>query len=264
MHKGQAFGIKRVAVPLATVIGGLAVPAVAVTTGWQWAFVIAGLGVLATSSLIPGSQTSPADRRRDRIAKPVPSVAQWPLIVLAIGFGLGLCGAAGLSGFLVTSTVAMGFAKGTAGLIAALAGNAVVGARVAGNIRADRRGRAHFPVVASMLAAGALGYGSRAASSTTHTRWLFIVGAVVDLGAGWGWNGLCNFPVVRTHIDSPACAFGVVRVGGRLGGMLGPVVVGIVVGHWSFPAAWLLAVGMSLRSECLSSERTQSSSATAL
>ncbi|MHB1710448.1 MAG: MFS transporter [Acidimicrobiales bacterium] len=246
VHLGRAFGIKQAAVPLATVIGGLAVPAVAVTIGWRWAFVIAGLGALATSRLIPDSRISPADRRRDRLANPTPQVVLLPLIVLATGFGLGIFAAAGLGSFMVTSAVTMGFAKGTAGLIAALAGAAAVGARVASGIRADRRGRAHFPVVAFMLATGSLGYGALAISSATHTRWLFVAGAVVALGAGWGWNGLFNFAVVRTHIGAPARATGVVQVGGRLGGMLGPVVVGVVVDHWSYTAAWLVASGASL------------------
>lgn len=168
------------------------------------------------------------------------------MIILATGFGLGLFGASGLTAFLVTSAVRAGFANGTAGFIAALAAAAAVGARIVSGIRADRRGSAHFPVVAAMLAAGAFGYGILALSSETNIRWLFVVGAVVALGAGWGSNGLFNFAVVRTHIEAPARATGVIQVGGRLGGMLGPVIVGIVVDHWSYAAAWLLAGATSL------------------
>jgi MFS family permease len=245
-RQGRAFGIKQAAVPLASLVGGLAVPAVAVTIGWRWAFAVAAVVAIGTSLLVPVSSSSLADRRRHRLANPIPSVALAPLVVLATGFGLGLFGASGLTAFLVTSAVAMRFAKGTAGLVAALAAVAAVGARVASGIRADRRGSAHFPVVAAMFAAGALGYGTLALSSATDTRWLFVVGAVIALGAGWGWNGLFNFAVVRTHIEAPARATAVTQVGGRLGGMLGPVVVGIVVHHLSYADAWLLAGAASL------------------
>lgn len=245
-HQGRAFGFKQAAVPLASLVGGLAVPAVALTVGWRWAFAMAAAAALGTSLLVPTSPTSIADRRRDRLANPNPAVALVPLVLLAVGFGLGLFAASGLSAFLVISGVTMGFAKGTAGLVAALAGGAAVAARIGTGIRADRRGRAHFPVVAAMLALGALGYLVLALSSATGTRWLFVVGAVVALGAGWGWNGLFNFAVVRTHFDAPARATGITQVGGRIGGMLGPVVVGVVVGQWSYTAAWFLAAGASL------------------
>src|SRR5205823_1137887 len=45
---GLSFGVKQAAIPLATLLAGAAVPAVALTVGWRWAYVIAaGLAVLA-------------------------------------------------------------------------------------------------------------------------------------------------------------------------------------------------------------------------
>jgi MFS family permease len=216
-----------------------------VTIGWRWAFTIAAVVAIGTSLLVLVSRSSLADRRRHRLANPIPPVALAPLVVLATGFGLGLFGASGLTAFLVTSAVTMGFAKGTPGLIASLAAAAAVGARIASGIRADRRGSAHFPVVAAMLATGALGYGLLALSSETDIRWLFVVGAVVALGRG-GAGTARSTSRSSVPIGAPARATGVTQVGGRLGGMLGPVIVGIVVDHWSYAAAWLLAGATSL------------------
>ncbi|MPZ14931.1 MAG: MFS transporter [Chloroflexi bacterium] len=40
-HQGLAFGVRNCAIPVAALLSGLAVPAVALTVGWRWAFVIA-------------------------------------------------------------------------------------------------------------------------------------------------------------------------------------------------------------------------------
>src|SRR5687767_8131172 len=45
---GLSFGVKQAAIPMATLLAGAAVPAVALTIGWRWAYVIAaGLALLA-------------------------------------------------------------------------------------------------------------------------------------------------------------------------------------------------------------------------
>lgn len=76
-----------------------------------------------------------------------------------MGFGLGIFAATGLAAFTVTSAVAAGVAKPTAGLLVALGGAVAIVARVVLGVLADRRGRAHLPVVAAMLVAGSIGYG---------------------------------------------------------------------------------------------------------
>ena len=51
---GFAFAIKQAGMPMASLIGGVLVPAVAVTVGWRWAYVIAGgVAVLALLALPP-------------------------------------------------------------------------------------------------------------------------------------------------------------------------------------------------------------------
>jgi len=169
-----------------------------------------------------------------------------PLVLLAAGLGLGVFAASGLAAFLATAAVSAGFARGTAGLIVAAAGGAAVIIRVASGVLADRRGGRHFPVVATMLAVGAVGYGMAAVGAGLGVRWLLVPAAVLALGAGWGWNGLFNFAVVRTHIHAPARATGITQVGGRLGGVLGPLTLGLVIDHASYAAAWSVATAVAL------------------
>lgn len=236
-RQGTAFGIKQAAVPASALLAGLAVPGLALTVGWRWAFVAAGALAMASAAVIPRPRTTLAERRSVRTAAPAPGTLR-PLVVLAVGFGLGIFAATGLSAFAVTSAVAAGITKSNAGLLIALGGAVAVGARVIVGVLADRRGRAHLPVVAGMLVVGGAGYGVLAMAATDRSLWLFVAGVVIAFGAGWGWNGLFNFAVVRTHAEAPARATGVTQVGGRLAGAVGPFTFGLLVDHVSYTAAW--------------------------
>ena len=55
---GLSFGIKQAAIPIATLLAGAAVPTVALTIGWRWAYLIgAAVALLAAAR-------DPARRRR--------------------------------------------------------------------------------------------------------------------------------------------------------------------------------------------------------
>ncbi|MCL4423560.1 MAG: MFS transporter [Actinobacteria bacterium] len=236
-RQGTAFGIKQAAVPTAALLSGLAVPAIALTVGWRWAFAAAALLALGAYFVLPRPRLTLA-AHREALSQSAPPKVGLPLLVLATGFFLGIFAATGMTAFLVTSAVASGLSKADAGLVAALAGAIAIATRVIVGIRADQRGRAHFPVVALMLLAGVAGYCALALASAKDWHWLFILGAAVAYGAGWGWNGLFNFAVVRTHRHAPARATSITQVGGRLAGVAGPLTFGIVEAHASFATAW--------------------------
>ncbi len=237
-HQGAAFGIKQAAVPFANLLGGVAVPAVALTVGWRWAFGLAALLAAGTVAFVPAPRVPLARRRGQTAPGPV-----WlpPLVFFAAGLGLGMFAASGLTAFAVLAATQVGFGKSAAGLLAALGGAAAVAARISVGFYADRSRRDRFAVVASMIIIGTAGFAALAASMRTESRWLFTAGIVLALGVGWGWNGLFNYAVVASYRDAPARATGITQVGGRLGGVFGPLAVGLVAQQVSYPAAWLLA-----------------------
>lgn len=238
-RQGTAFGIKQAAIPFAALLGGLAVPGIALSVGWRWAFVAAAALAVGAAASVPKPATTLVAYRAKRPAAG-PRGARLPLMVLGVGFGLGIFAATGLTAFLVTSAVAAGLSEANAGFIAALGGAVAVAARVATGILADRRGRGHLPVVAGMLVFGVVGFVALSAGSAAHQGWLFLTGAVVAYGAGWGWNGLFNFAIVRTHMNAPARATAITQVGGRLSGVAGPLAFGLIVAHSSYAEAWLI------------------------
>jgi MFS family permease len=244
-RQGLAFGIKQSSVPLAFLLGGAAVPSIGLTVGWRWAFVAAAALALGAATVIPRSHTSLGAMLAQSGHRPKPELAG-PLVALAIGFALALTACSSLSAFLVSSTVAAGVGRGPAGLVAVVASLTGITVRVLTGARADRRGGRHFPAVATMIAVGAVGFLMLAAASALRSPAILIPGAMVAFGIGWGWNGLFNFAVVRTHPLAPARASGITQTGGRMGSVLGPLIFGLVVSHVGYAPAWGLAAGEAL------------------
>jgi MFS family permease len=242
-RQGTVFGIKQAAVPLATLVAGLALPTIALTLGWRAAYLIAAGCSLVVAGLVPRPRT-PQARARSRTLSPIDPVRRRSLRLMAASLGLGVTAASGVNTFLVSGSVHAGMSATVAGLIVTLAGLTAVAIRVTVGILADRRGRRHLEHVFAMMLIGALGDGLLALGQATRVGVLLGIGAVVAIGIGWGWNGLLNFAVVARHQDAPARATGLSQTGGRIGGLVGPLLLGIVIAHLGYAPAWGIAAGL--------------------
>lgn len=233
---GLAFGVKQSAIPLATLLGGLAVPAIALTVGWRWAYVLGAVGAAALLVVDPGgSTTAPPTERGARRGEH--DTALRPLVLLAVGVGLGAAAAGTLGSFLVSGAVAEGMSEGTAGLLASACSAAGVAMRLWVGALADRRGGRHLPVVAGMMASGALGFGLLALGSTGG----LVSGALLSYILGWSWPGLFNLAIVRSNPGAPGAATGITQTGTYIGAVMGPLLFGAVVEGSGYPAAWLVS-----------------------
>lgn len=234
-RQGLVFGIKQSAVPAASLLGGAAVPVVGLTIGWQWAFALAALLPLMVMVLVPdvGAPVKRAPGAGLRVGD-APARA---LVALAIAAGLGTAAASTLGTFLVTAAVDRGVAESPAGVLLAIASGFGVAGRVFFGWRADLGGGRHLLPVGRMMLAGAVGFA--VLSFAPSLPWL-AVGAALGFGAGWGWNGVLTFAVVRTNPMAPAYATGVTQAGLYVGGMCGPVLFALVAERWSFAAGWAM------------------------
>jgi MFS family permease len=235
-RQGLGFAVKQSAIPASTMLAGLAVPAIALTAGWRWAFVGSALLSLASAGAVPG-----AARRQDR---PAPATFDGPgrapmgtMAVLSLGIGLGAAAAGTLGAFLVSAGVEAGLAPGTAGLTLTLGSAVGITVRLLAGLRADRRHGGHLRVVAIMLALGSVAF----ALFATGRPGVIVAAVPLAFGAGWAWPGLFNLAVVLANPGSPAAATGITQTGTYAGAVAGPLAFGFLAEHASFSVAWLVA-----------------------
>ena len=165
-----------------------------------------------------------------------------PLILLALGIGLGSAAANPLGAFTVESAVSAGTEVGVAGLLLALGSAAGVAVRVVAGYLADKMNSGRLRLVAGMLGVGTAGFVLLASGAIP----LLVLGVVLAFAAGWGWPGLFNFAIVRTNPRAPAAATGITQTGASSGAAAGPLAFGFVVEGSSFGTAWLLYGALAL------------------
>ncbi|MGH3356732.1 MAG: MFS transporter [Nocardioidaceae bacterium] len=237
-RQGLAFGVKQSAVPVAILVGGLAVPTVGVAVGWRWTFgAIAVAGAVVVVAGLRMARTGPGVRADRPIPDRPPRGA---LVVSFVAMTLASGGLNSLGAFLPAWAFHVGLSPGNAGLLMAAGSALSVLARVLSGARADRRRGRNLPVVSSYLALGAVGV----VVLSLGTIPTLIAGALVAFALGWAWPGLLLFAVVRVGRDSPATASGAVQAGAFAGGAAGPVLFGLLVAATDYPTAWRLAAAM--------------------
>jgi MFS family permease len=231
-RQGLSFGVKQAAIPVSTLLAGAAVPLVALTVGWRWAFVLAALGAAGALWLVP-SETD--ETKRSNGAGGERATAALVVIGLAATLAAGAANALGT--FLVDSAVARGIAPGPAGLALTLGSLVCVLARVAGGWQADLLPSRQVGVIAVLLATGAIGLALLAVPGTAA----LVVGVVLGFGLGWSWPGLMNFAVVRLHAQAPAAATSITQTGVYAGGCIGPLALGALAAAAGYPTMWTVA-----------------------
>jgi predicted MFS family arabinose efflux permease len=231
-HHGLAFGAKQSAIPLATLLAGAAVPVIALTVGWRWAFGLAAIPAFAALRLVPPDPPgrSPPRGRRGRRAGAA-------LVLLGIAGALAAGAANALGTFLVDFAVERGSSESAAGLILTLGSAICVASRLAIGWLADQRSSGYLGLVAALLGVGSVGVALLGLNGPIA----LVTGVVLAFGLGWSWPGLLAFAVVRHNPQAPAIATSVTQTGVYAGASLGPLGFGLCASHAGYPAAWSLA-----------------------
>lgn len=254
---GLAYAIKQSAIPLAILLGGLAVPAIALTLHWRAAYLLAAVGSVAAALLVPTS-VQPVAGRAER---PLAARERGPVWLLSLGLVAAVVAATSIGAHAASAAVALGFSEATAGLLLAAGGLAGLAVRIAAGIRADRVSGGALTAAATLVVAGAVGWALMASGAPV----LFVVGLMAANAFGWGWPGLIHLAVARGFPEATAAASGVTQTGVAFGLFVGPVVIGVIAVQagwsWAWAAASLAALtgaGIILlaRAPLLSSRRT--------
>ncbi len=250
-HHGLVFGIKQSAIPMATLLGGLAVPALALTIGWRWAFVFIGLAAVAAMLTIPADAQGaravdvPRPAAGGSASSPVPWLL--PLVVVSIAGGLGAVVGNSLGAFLVSSAVDGGVGEAAAGYLVAIGSVVGLSMRIFLGWFADRSTVRPLHAMAGLLALGGMGCLLLVGDQLP----VLAIGTVLGFGAGWAWPGLFNLAVVRSHRHAPAKATGITQTGVYVGAASGPVLFGAVVEQAGYDVAWMMVAVVALLSAAL-------------
>ena len=106
-RQGLSFGVKQAAIPVSTLLAGAAVPTIALTAGWRWAFVAAAGAALAALPAVPRRRPD----RRARAASARGGGATAALVVVGAAATLAAAAANALGTFLVDSAAARGLPR---------------------------------------------------------------------------------------------------------------------------------------------------------
>ena len=241
---GWVLGIKHACVPAAMFLAGLAVPTLALTVGWRWAFRVAAVIAVVTTATIPRREQPHTLSPPPASVKPSAGKPNTPihlLVVLAVAVGLGIGALDPLGSFFVGYSVSIGVEEQVAGVLLAIGGFCGIIARLIAGRLIDRKAQADFTAIASMMVAGAVGIVILNLGGYPG----LLIGGFIGFTAGWGWSGLFTFAVVKDNPEAPAAAWGVAQTGKFVGAAIGPLVFGIIADRVSFDAAfWMATVAL--------------------
>lgn len=234
---GLALGVRNCAIPLAALMAGLAVPTIAVTIGWRWAFVIAAGLAAAGWFWLP--RTIPRPPRTD--AKTVRDLPRMRSVCLALAAGLASAAAASLGAFTAVTAVESGIANGTAGILIATGSVVGVASRIAVGWWTDRRSGSQLDLVAAMMGVGAVGY----CMMSSNVAQLIWFGVPIAYATGWAFYGTYYLSVIRLNPIAQGTALGIAQMGSFAGSIAGPLTLGAIAQRWSLMAAWSAAAALT-------------------
>lgn len=238
-RQGLAFGIKEASIPAATLFAGLAVPAIALTVGWRWAFGIGVVPLLMVVFLLPRvvRDSEPSPVAKQTVEPSVGTSRRRAIVLSAVAAALGTTAASGVGVFLTESAVAMGMTQGNAGFLLAAGSGAGIIARISAGMVADRTGGPQFRLISLMLAIGAV---TIALGGTGSTAFL-VVGTIGAFTGGWAWTGIFFLSLIKSNPATPGAVAGIGSFSLSVGNAAGPLLFGLIAEKVSFAAAWLVA-----------------------
>ncbi len=244
---GLAMSIKQSGMPSSTLLAGLAVPSLAVTVGWRWAYVSSAMLALvslwvvrtAVGRVVP-QKVPAAFPGSSAVLRPVSSSRDlfWGA---AVG-GFLAFSAGALNAWGVASGVDAGLAEGTAGLCLSLGAAICISLRLLGGWWSDTMRAAPFTVAGISVLIGSVGM----AALAFRTPGLHVLAMLVAVGGGWVWPVFTNFGIVRTNAAAAGSATGITQMGVYVGVFVAPLVTGWLIETAGYQLMWLSVAGAAI------------------
>ena len=236
---GFAVSIKQSGLPTATLLAGFAVPAVALTVGWRWAYVAgAALAVVSVGMVRAAGGSSPP---RAVVASEPASSSRDLLLAAAVGTFLAFS-AGSLNAWGVGSGVDAGLGEGTAGLMLGLGAATGITMRLIGGWLSDTMRARPFMVAGVTALLGSAGMALLALRSPP----IHVAAMLLAFGGGWIWPVFTNYGIVRANPDAAGAATGVTQMGVYVGVFVAPLATGWLIEHHGYQAMWLVVAASAV------------------
>lgn len=243
--RGLAFGVKQAAVPMATLIAGIAVPVAALVVPWQTVFIVAGFGTVIAGLLTSTIKTLPVDviSRRVRASGQRGNVVMLPLIMVAIGGGLGAAAVNAFSIFFVPAAVSIGWSEIGAGRMLFVSSLLAITLRIVIGAVADRL---HSDGMLGIVACTAVGAVTFLTMGFSQQSAFFATVLIVGFAIGWSWQGLFQFTVAIKNENQTAVATSISQTGVWVGGVLGPLSFGAIADRYGFTVSFFIGAALQV------------------
>lgn len=245
--RGLAFGVKQAAVPTATLIAGAAVPVAALYVPWRVVFIVVGFGTVITAILASVITETPAPVTSQ--ARPVSAASDTgglvllPLIMVAIGGGLGAAAVNAFSIFFVPAAVSIGWEEISAGRMLFFSSLIAIFLRVAIGGAADRL---HSDGILGIVACTGVGAVTFFTMGFSQQSAFFATVLIVGFAIGWSWQGLFQFTVALKNGTQTAVATSIAQAGVWVGGVLGPLSFGAIADRYGFTVSFFIGAALQL------------------
>ncbi|RZV45808.1 MAG: MFS transporter [Acidimicrobiales bacterium] len=234
---GLAVAVKQSGMPGASMLAGLAVPAVALTVGWRWAYAIAAVFAMMAAVGVRRLPTTTVSQQTSRVVS-----TRHELVLAAVAGALLAFAAGALNSWTVTSGVDAGLSEGVAGLMLSVGAGSGIALRLAWGFHLDEMLHRPFAVAAATVAVGALGMlllGFR--SPPAH-----VIATLLAFGGGWIWPVFTNFGIVRRNPDAAGAATGVTQMGVYGGVFSAPLITGWLIETQGYGVMWTVVAALAI------------------
>ncbi len=243
---GLAVSIKQSGMPTSTLLAGLAVPALALTVGWRWAYVANAAFTLVSLVIVRAAVGSLSRRRPGKPSVPESSPGEL-FLAAAVGACLAF-GAGSLNAWGVGSGVDAGLGEGVAGLFLSVGAATGITLRLVAGWITDTMRTKPFRVAGLTALVGSVGMALLALRSPN----IHVAATLLAFGGGWIWPVFTNYGIVRTNAEAAGTATGVTQMGVYVGVFVAPLITGWLIEGFGYPAMWLVVAASTVAGGILS------------
>ena len=263
-ERATAMGVKQSGYPVAGIILGATLPALALALGWRYAVALVGLLIMSGGIVTLAVYRDPnaevtAARRETRMREGLEQLLRnrrlWALSVTALMLVSAQLGLVAYLALYFSDVVLVPLFPDTdariiaaGGFLALLQAGGITG-RVGWGLVSDRFLLQHrLPLMAGIGALSGLMALTMALISPGAPFWLLVAVVFVYGGSALGWNGLYQALIVETAGQRHAAmAVGLCMTMTQMGTISGPPLFGLIVDlSGTYQIAWLCLAGLSL------------------